>query len=124
MKQSISPPFLIVFGVGVLVVAMLAFLLASLGRSAADAGPMMTPVPLTRAPTATPLPTSTPLPTEQISAEPASPAPPTSTPRPTPVVPDIASDFRLDRSGGGTLTLSEQLAQGPAVLVFFRSGGG
>lgn len=124
MKQNVSPPFLIIFGVGLLVVAMLVFLLASVGRGAADPGPMMTPVPITQAPTATPLPTSTPFPTSQPPTGQASPVPETSTPRPTPVVPDIAPDFTLDRSGGRTLTLSEQLAKGPAVLVFFRSGGG
>ncbi len=35
----------------------------------------------------------------------------------------IAPDFALDRVGGGQLTLSEQLAQGPVVLVFFQRCG-
>jgi peroxiredoxin len=39
-------------------------------------------------------------------------------------VPEVAPDFTLERSGGGSLTLSEQLAQGPVVLVFFQRGGG
>lgn len=46
---------------------------------------------------------------------------------PVPTVPVAAApavpDFTLERAGGGTLTLSEQLAQGPVVLVFFQRCG-
>ncbi len=54
------------------------------------------------------------------------PTPSTETPPPTPAiaVSKVAPDFTLEQSGGGMLTLSEQLAQGPVVLVFFQSGGG
>ncbi len=37
--------------------------------------------------------------------------------------PDVASDFTLDRAGGGQLTLSDQLKEGPVVLVFFERCG-
>ena len=49
--------------------------------------------------------------------------PPTSTPAPRPEVPDVAPDFTLDRAGGGTFTLQEQLEEGPVVLVFFERCG-
>lgn len=48
------------------------------------------------------------------------PASPVSTP--TPVAARVP-DFTLERAGGGTFTLSEQLAQGPVVLVFFQRCG-
>jgi len=50
-------------------------------------------------------------------------------PAPTPtavamvVSPDTAPDFTLERAGGGQFTLSEQLAQGAVVLVFFQRCG-
>jgi hypothetical protein len=54
------------------------------------------------------------------------PLPATNTPAPTPAlaIPEVAPDLTLKRTGGGTFTLSEQLAQGPVVLVFFQRGGG
>lgn len=51
------------------------------------------------------------------AALPVSPVP-TSTPAAARV-----PDFTLDRAGGGTFTLSEQLARGPVVLVFFQRCG-
>ena len=85
-------------------------------------------VPVAQSPTATPEPS--PLPTPTPTAAPSIlsplPVPATEMPSPDPVVaiPEIAPDFTLEQSGGGTLTLSEQLAQGPVVLVFFQRGGG
>ncbi len=51
------------------------------------------------------------------------PAPAPETPTPALVLPEVAPDFTLERAGGGTLTLAEQLAQGPVVLVFFQRCG-
>jgi hypothetical protein len=75
-----------------------------------------------------PLPT-----TERAQASPtvveaqASPTPqvqpPTPTRAPQPEVPDVAPDFTLNRAGGGSFTLKDQLEEGPVVLVFFESCG-
>jgi hypothetical protein len=53
------------------------------------------------------------------------PVPATEIPAPTPAaaIPEVAPDFTLERAGGGTLTLTEQLAQGPVVLAFIQRGG-
>ena len=47
---------------------------------------------------------------------------PSPLPSPTVSLP-LAPDFTLERVGGGTLTLSEQLSEGPVVLVFFNRCG-
>jgi hypothetical protein len=85
-------------------------------------------VPVAQSPVATPEPS--PLPTPKPTAAPSIlsplPVPATAAPSPAPVVaiPEIAPDFTLEQSGGGIFILSEQLAQGPVVLVFFQRGGG
>lgn len=45
---------------------------------------------------------------------------PVATPTPEGIA---APDFTLERAGGGTLTLSERIARGPVVLVFFQRCG-
>ena len=55
---------------------------------------------------------------------------PTTVPatEPTSPLPTLASkdapDFTLERSDGSVFTLSEQLEQGPVVLVLMQSAGG
>lgn len=87
-----------------LVSAVVSLILAGCG------GVMSTPEP-------TAIPSPTPKPTE-VS--------PTAAPSPTATSEtlSVAPDFTLKQSGGGTFTLSEQLARGPVVLAFFRRGGG
>ena len=111
MKQRNLPPFLVVFGVGVVVVASLGFILASLGRAAEKpASTQSLPTPVSAA-TSVPAP----LPTTASIIEPSSPLPT--------VAPRAAPDFTLEQFDGGAFTLSEQLAQGPVVLVFFQKCG-
>ncbi len=47
---------------------------------------------------------------------------PLPSPTPEPALP-LAPDFTLERVGGGSFTLSEQLTEGPVVLVFFNRCG-
>jgi hypothetical protein len=47
---------------------------------------------------------------------------PLPTPTPAPAHPS-GLDFTLERAGGGTFTLSDRLAEGPVVLVFFHRCG-
>ncbi|MBN1976296.1 MAG: hypothetical protein JW918_02745 [Anaerolineae bacterium] len=111
MEKRSLPPFWVVFGVGVVVVASFGFILASLGGSAGRS--VDTPFLPTPVPAVTSVPT--PLPTTVAVVEPASPLPT--------IAPRAAPDFTLDRLDGGAFTLSEQLAQGPVVLVFFQKCG-
>ncbi len=49
---------------------------------------------------------------------------PTASPTPPPTPESVqAPDFTLERAGGGTLTLSEQMARGAVVLIFFQRCG-
>jgi hypothetical protein len=58
---------------------------------------------------------------------PPSPTPQANAPTPMPAVqpevPDTAPAFTLDRAGGGSFTLEDQLKEGPVVLVFFERCG-
>jgi hypothetical protein len=112
MKQRNSPPFWVIFGVGAVVLASFGFVLASLGGSRGE--PAASSLPAARMPAATPMPTKRPTPTPAVSPalQPSSPLPTTAT--------KTAPDFTLGRADGSTFTLSEQLAQGPVVLVFFQ----
>jgi hypothetical protein len=83
-------------------------------------------IPVAQSPIETPPTSPLPVPTTESPVPSPAPVPATETPSPTPAlaIPEIGADFTLARSGGGSLTLSEQLAQGPVVLVFFQRGGG
>lgn len=69
--------------------------------------------------TLSPIPTP---PAETMSA-PSVPETMTRTSVPTPAIPEIAPDFTLKQAGGGAFTLTEQLTEGPVVLVFFQKCG-
>jgi hypothetical protein len=71
-------------------------------------------IPIAQSPIA--MATTSPIPTPV-------PAPDTPLPTPPPAIPQVAPDFTLERAGGGTINLTQQLAEGPVVLVFFRRGG-
>ena len=139
MNQRISPRTWIIFGVGIAMVVGFGLLLAFLGRKPDEPAPMVTPaiptslsenaaapvVPTTQSPLPTPF--TSPLPTPATATMAQSPIPPpaaeTLYPTPALALPAVAPDFTLERAGGSPLTLSEQLAQGPLVLVFFQRSG-
>ena len=110
MEHRNLPPFLVIFGVGIVIVASLGFVLLSLAGGARGSELEATPVLATRMPIATSAPI--PSPTTASASEPASPLPTSAL--------KAAPDFTLERSDGRAFTLSEQLAQGPVVLVFFQ----
>lgn len=113
MEQKSLPPFLVVFGVGVVVVASLGFVLASLGAGAGRS--TATPFSPTQMPIATSVPS--PVPTASAGRTSLLPtSPPVETLK-------VAPDFTLEQADGGAFTLSDQLAQGPVVLVFFQKCG-
>jgi len=72
--------------------------------------------------TASPLPTPVPAIVLAAADSPlASPTPDSTAPEQA--IPKVAPDFTLNRAEGGQLRLTEQLAQGPLVLVFFQRCG-
>lgn len=127
MGQKNWLPFWIIFGVGLVIVGALAFLLASLGRGTGDTASAFAPAQATPSPSA---PTARPLaPTPAESSVPTSPvlpavSSPPDVPSSAPAIPATAPDFALAQAAGGTFALSEHLARGPVVLVFVNSGGG
>ena len=74
------------------------------------------PASIARSPIPTP-------PTSPLSAPTVESPVPSPVPAPALALPKVAPDFTLERAGGGALTLTEQLAQGPVVLVFFQKCG-
>jgi hypothetical protein len=108
--------------VWVAVVAALLLFKVFIAPGSGAPAPTATPTPV--APTAIPLATPvastvTPLPTPDLRTN-----TPAATAIPTPVLPEVAPDFSLKGAKGVEFTLSEQLAQGPVVVVFFSQGGG
>ena len=81
------------------------------------------PIPTIQSPVPTPRLSPLPTPATEMPLPAPTSAPPTAPPAPTLALPEIAPDFTLERAGGGALTLSEQLAQGPVALVFFQKCG-
>jgi hypothetical protein len=63
-----------------------------------------------------------PPPTEFLPPQPTPTTPPSPLPTAQPLL-SVAPDFTLERAGGGSFTLSEHLARGPVVLVFFQRCG-
>lgn len=114
-----TPPYEIIIGIGLVVAAAAIFLVVSLVRTAGNVTPTPTPIPPTPPPT-TP---STAQPTATAAPTLVSPIPATETVSPSAAALESAPDFTLPRADGGTFTLTEQLAHGPVVLVFFQVGG-
>ena len=130
MRQEASKRFRTILGISVAVVSGLGLLLVLVECRPSELTPTITPVPFPQSPTATPtatpvLPAATKTPVTSPIIPPESPlsTPETETSS-APAIPEVAPDFTLQRSGGGMLTLSEQLMQEPVVLVFFQRGGG
>jgi hypothetical protein len=107
MQQNRFPLGLVI-GVALVLVAAVAFIGASVVRNATATEPTATAIPPTPEATST----ATRVPT------------PTANPTAVPTLPETAPDFTLRGAKGVRITLSEQLAKGPVVLVFFTSGGG
>ncbi|MCK4472083.1 MAG: hypothetical protein KAW49_09895 [Anaerolineae bacterium] len=80
-------------------------------------------LPSARSPIATLVTSPLSVPTIESPIASPTPAPAPETPTPALALPEVAPDFTLERAGGGTLTLAEQLAQRPVVLVFFQRCG-
>jgi Arc/MetJ family transcription regulator len=94
------------------------------GQLRSAAVPYMPPGVQSPLATATTSPIPTPTPEAALSLSTVVPATQAAPPTSVPTIPEVAPDFTLEQPGSGTFTLADQLAQGPVVLVFLRSGGG
>ena len=120
--KTTSSRLWITLAAGIAVVAGLVLLLAFLIHKP-DASDVTTVTTLsTKSPVTTPA-TSPISPIPEPSA--ASPIPTPETQLPYGVtIPQVAPDFSLAQAGGGRFKMSDQLARGPVVLVFFQRVGG
>ncbi|NLF02507.1 MAG: hypothetical protein GX601_16185 [Anaerolineales bacterium] len=110
MKQDTSLPIALIVGVALVLVAAVVFVGVSIARNAAQR-PLESGAPLVATPDAS------------VSAVPQT-ASLTAVPTTPPRIPSHASDFTLYGAQEGAFVLSQQLAEGPVVLVFFRRPGG
>jgi peroxiredoxin len=114
-QRNTSPILWVLFGVCIVAVLGLGlWLMPRLRAATTYVPPTQTPVPPTPVPTNAP-PTSSPAQTTSPTS------PPTGVPTSSL---GVAPDFTLPGANGTEVTLSEQLAEGPVVLTFFRSVGG
>ena len=118
MNQRVISRLWADLGLSVAVLAGMGLLLAFLGRE-----PSAPVLPSAQSPMATLVTSPLSVPTIESPIASPTPAPAPETPTPALTLPEVAPDFTLERAGGGTLTLAEQLAQGPVVLVFFQRCG-
>lgn len=116
MERRNLPPFLVIFGAGIVLAASVGFVLASLAGNSRGSEPEATIILTTQMPASPQASVATSAPVPSPTTAPATEPPP---PPPTLAFKD-APDFSLERSDGSAFTLSEQLAQGPVVLVFFQ----
>ena len=115
-----------ILGIGIVVAGGTLLLLTSAGREPVAAAPTTAPLAPSAEDTAAQVTQSaTATPTAAPTAPPT-PVPPTETsaPAPDPALLEVAPDFTLRGAKGALVTLSEQLTQGPVVLVFFTRTGG
>lgn len=124
--QRLSAALWVIIGLAVLGIAVLLFLLLSLtARPAWNTDPALeTRGPTAASVSAAPEPSPSPGVSEasQAATSPLGESP-LPTPHPGPGRPTLAPDFTLERAGGGTFTLAEQLKEASVVLVFFERCG-
>jgi cell division protein FtsN len=129
-KSNPQSAFRLILGLVAVAAAGIVLIVVFLAPGSPAPEPTETPTPTRPATAPPPTPTQpqspiSPLDTpESVQAAATLPAkPPTLTPVPRPEVPEVAPAFTLNRAGGGTFILQNQLEEGPVVLVFFERCG-
>ncbi|MFW6115912.1 MAG: hypothetical protein ACOC7Y_02500 [Chloroflexota bacterium] len=112
----------VIIGLAVLGTVVLLFLLLSMAAGPAHETQAPTAASISATPEPNPSPSAPPSGASQAATSPLGQSP-VPTPNPGPGLPTVAPDFTLERAGGGTFALAEQLEQGPVVLVFFERCG-